>query len=178
MEAVLLWVITHPLISILGMIAVPVAITSIHALRSAPTPEVEPTASELQPESEASESERITEPEPVPVVVPEPEPVAQPRVPLRERLVRTSETLVGRLGDLLRGGTVDSELLADLEELLFTADLGVRTAESLLETVRAKASGSDASAVRILLRSSLSAYSVPYRSGFRGFLDHTLSLPT
>jgi fused signal recognition particle receptor len=92
---------------------------------------------------------------PTPVVEPQLEPLAATRVPLRERLTGTSESLVGRLGGLLRGRTVDAELLADLEGLLFTADLGVRTAESLLETVRAKASGSDAGAVRSVMREAI-----------------------
>ena len=77
------------------------------------------------------------------------------RAPLRERLTGTSESLVGRLSGVLRGRTVDQDVLADLEGLLFTADLGVRTAESLLEAVRAKASGLDASAVRAVLRDAI-----------------------
>jgi fused signal recognition particle receptor len=136
MEAVLLWVITHPLTSILGMLAVPIALTSILELRGAPASEVE----SLAPEAELE---------------PLSEPFVPDRAPLRERLSQTSESLVGRLSSLLGGRKVDEQLLAELEELLFTADLGVRTAESLLETVRAKASGSDASAVRAVLRAAI-----------------------
>ena len=43
---------------------------------------------------------------------------------------------------------VDEALLEELEALLFGADLGVRTAESLLDAVRKGASGGDADAVR------------------------------
>lgn len=170
MEAALLWVIANPLISVLGMIAVPVAITSIQALRRAPEPEAppeeEPAKPPLEPEPPEPKAKPVPasaaleiapaapEPEPAVPAPLEPEPVRE-RAPLRERLSRTSESLVGRLGGLLRGGTVDKALLSDLEELLFTADLGVRTAESLLETVRAKASGSDASAVRTVLQEAI-----------------------
>ncbi len=117
--------------------------------------------------------EPTARPEPAPLVEPTPEPVpsapvsapppvsapvsapARPRVSLRERLARTSESFVGRLGGLLGAGKVDADLLAQLEALLFTADLGVRTAESLLETVRTRASGDDAGKVREVLREAI-----------------------
>jgi fused signal recognition particle receptor len=116
----------------------------------------------------------IQEPRPVPVVVEEPAPVVEPAPalpaqpvapaavpeaprprPLRERLARTSEALVGRLGAILGGRRVDDDVLEELETLLFTADLGVRTAESLLEKVRAEARGADGEAVRQLLREAI-----------------------
>jgi fused signal recognition particle receptor len=157
MEAVLAWVITHPLISILGMIAVPVVPVVWGALRARPVADAI-SAPESQPEiapgpitTEAPVLERVEPPPPIE------QPVAPVRVPLRERLGLTSESLVGRLGGLLGGRKVDADLLADLEGLLFTADLGVRTAESLLETVREKASGGDASAVRGVLRDAILA---------------------
>jgi fused signal recognition particle receptor len=62
---------------------------------------------------------------------------------------------VGRLGSILSGRTVDDELLEDLESLLFTADLGVSTAESLLEEVRAHAAGGDEAQVRQVLRDAI-----------------------
>jgi fused signal recognition particle receptor len=83
--------------------------------------------------------------------------VVPPARPLRERLARTSQALVGRLGSLLGGRTVDAELLDELEAVLFTADLGVRTAEELLEQVRAQAAGKDAELVRGLLRDAIAA---------------------
>jgi len=89
--------------------------------------------------------------EPVaPPVEPPPRPVS-----LRERLARTSEALVGRLEAILGGRKVDADLLDELEALLFTADLGVQTAESLLGAVRTDASGKDASSVRELLREKI-----------------------
>ena len=104
------------------------------------------------------EPEPVAEPEPAPEPVVEPEPVVPEipaPVPLRERLARTSQAFVGRIGALLGGRQVDDELLEDLEAVLFTADLGVSTAEALLEEVREKARGQDATGVRSLLRASI-----------------------
>jgi fused signal recognition particle receptor len=194
MEAVLAWAITHPLITILGMVAAPIVATSIAALRgtrvvdttpAAAAPEAPPAVEPVPLRAPAVADAPVSEPEPAlepellaeaavearaepaelsteqstelaaePVVEKGPEP-ATARVPLRERLTRTSDSLVGRLGSLLGSGKVDADLLAELEALLFTADLGVRTAESLLETVRSKASGSDASAVTGVLREAI-----------------------
>ena len=46
-------------------------------------------------------------------------------------------------------------MLEDLEMLLFSADLGVLTAESLLESVRTQARGADAGTVRGVLRQAI-----------------------
>jgi len=105
------------------------------------------------PEATAPEPEAVPpEPEPLPVSAPEPTP---PRRSLRERLARTSESLVGRLSGILGGRKVDSSLLEELEMVLFTADLGVATAGSLLEDVKKKASGSDGEKVRSVLRQAI-----------------------
>jgi fused signal recognition particle receptor len=54
-------------------------------------------------------------------------------------LEKTRGGFMARLNALFAGGrTVDDAVLADLEEVLFTADIGVRTATSLLETAREK----------------------------------------
>jgi len=101
----------------------------------------------------------------VPPSPPAPEPIAAPPLapvrpeaaprPLRERLARTREALLGGLGRVLGTRRVDEGVLEELEALLFSADLGVRTAESLLETVRKQASGGDADAVRRVLREAI-----------------------
>jgi fused signal recognition particle receptor len=56
-------------------------------------------------------------------------------------LERTRSTgFVARLNAILgRGGTVDAGVLAELEEALFSADIGVQTASRLVETARAQA---------------------------------------
>jgi fused signal recognition particle receptor len=79
-----------------------------------------------------------------------------PRVRLRDRLKRTSEALAGRLSGLLGGGrTLDPALLEELEEILMTADLGVATAESLLERVRREGQGTAGADVRALLKRAI-----------------------
>ena len=71
-----------------------------------------------------------------------PEPVADalllpPGKALVEGLSRTrSEGFVGRLGKLFKGRQIDESLLDELEEVLFTADIGVRTSDKLLEGLR------------------------------------------
>ncbi len=80
---------------------------------------------------------------------------APPPARLGERLRRTHDHLVGRLGALLSGGTLDAALLDELETLLFGADLGVRTAQSLLDEVRRQAAGADAARVREVLRGAI-----------------------
>jgi fused signal recognition particle receptor len=84
-------------------------------------------------------------------------PAPPPRPRLAERLRRTREALVGRIEGLLGGRTVDTELLDDLEALLFGADLGVATADALLQTVRKEASGGEAETVRDVLRRAIQA---------------------
>ena len=76
---------------------------------------------------------------------------------LRDRLARTRESLVGRIERALGGRRVDAEVLDEIEVLLFGADLGVATAESLLATVRKEASGGDAARVREVLRGAVAA---------------------
>ncbi|MCG8592411.1 MAG: signal recognition particle-docking protein FtsY, partial [Proteobacteria bacterium] len=73
----------------------------------------------------------------------------------RDRLARTSDALVGRLGRLLGGRQIDADLLDELETLLFTADLGVGTAESLLDAVKQRAESGDAGQVRKVLRDAI-----------------------
>ena len=129
-----------------------------------PEPEPEPEAAAIPgaADEEARQGEiTVVDPEsgppmpppPVPVSMPEPEPA--PRVRLRDRLRRTSEAFAGRLGDVLGGRQVDAALLDELEEVLFTADLGVKTAESLLERVRSEGRGADGNRVREILKEAI-----------------------
>ncbi len=74
---------------------------------------------------------------------------------MRDRLGLTRESLVGRIGQLFGGRSVDAQLLDELEELLFEADLGVQTADSLLAKVRSDALGGDAEAVKAVLRDAI-----------------------
>jgi len=85
-----------------------------------------------------------------------PEAPSEPSRPsLRSRLVGTRQALTGRLSGLLSRGTVDAGLLEELEAILFTADLGVATAQDLLDTVRKQASGAPTDRVREVLRGAV-----------------------
>jgi len=158
------WLIAHP-----GVIAAVVTALSLvgfgfaRALETRQISEVGASPeSAAEPQSIADEPVVAEMPEPpLAASAPEPDREAPPvekgpeLVSLRERLSRTSGAFVGRLGSMLGGRSVDDELLEDLEGLLFTADLGVQTAESLMESVRSQAGGQDASAVREVLRAAV-----------------------
>ena len=56
---------------------------------------------------------------------------------LRGRLAKTQDQLIGRLDQIfLRSGAAERDLLEDLEEVLVTADLGVKTSYDLLGRFR------------------------------------------
>ena len=70
------------------------------------------------------------------VAVPAPPP-APPRPDWHAGLRRTRAGLVGKLEGIFRGrGALDDGALAEVETVLFGADLGVRTADDFLERVR------------------------------------------
>jgi len=78
---------------------------------------------------------------PVEVPAREEPPAAAPRPELRSGLANTRSAILGRLEGLLRGKSeLDASTVDELERLLFGADLGVRTAEALLEAARAAGS--------------------------------------
>jgi fused signal recognition particle receptor len=74
-------------------------------------------------------------------------------------LERTRGGFMARLNALFAGGKlVDDAVLADLEEVLFTADIGVRTATKLLESAREKVKRrelSDADRLKAVLREEI-----------------------
>ena len=125
-----------------------------------PAEPLAPAAPEAIPEPEG---EVAPEPVPAPELISTPEPplyqaaveVAPPSKSLRDRLRRTSDALVGRLGELLGGRSLDADLLDELEMLLFGADLGVKTAESLLEQVRSEGMGKSAEEVHFILKAAI-----------------------
>ncbi len=74
-------------------------------------------------------------------------------------LEKTRGGFMARLNALFTGGkNVDDKVLAELEEVLFTADIGVKTATQLLEGARERAKRkelSDASRLRAVLRDDI-----------------------
>ena len=69
-----------------------------------------------------------------------PEPVVEPPISLfarlRQGLAKTAGGLVGRIDNLVRGRKIDQDLFDELEEVLFTADLGPATAQKLMGRVQ------------------------------------------
>jgi fused signal recognition particle receptor len=147
------WAYEHPLGLIGGSVAPALLLLLLSELlgwgRGAAA---EPVAESIaEPVSEPA-AEPIAEPvsEPAPIAPQEPPPAR-----LADRLRRTQDALVGRLSSVIGGRSLDAELLEELEGVLFGADLGVRTAEGLLETVRKEAAGRDGDAVREVLRAAI-----------------------
>jgi fused signal recognition particle receptor len=139
-ELVAAWAQAHPALSALAVVGIAVGVglaaaRRVRARRGQSIPSV------------AAPTRRDTP-------VREPEAQAPPRR-LGEGLRRTSEALVGGLNRVIAGREIDAEVLEEIEALLFSADLGVRTAESLLETVRGKAAGGDARAIRSAVREAI-----------------------
>ncbi len=62
---------------------------------------------------------------------------------LRLALGRTREGLMGRLASAVGGKTIDAAVLDDIENVLFSADIGARTAERLLQAVKKKLSNKE-----------------------------------
>lgn len=61
---------------------------------------------------------------------------------LKQGLTRTREGFVGKLGKLFsKARTIDDDLLGDIEEALFTADIGVKTSQKLVETIHQELKG-------------------------------------
>ncbi|MGH0032505.1 MAG: signal recognition particle-docking protein FtsY [Myxococcota bacterium] len=159
------WALANPGWLVLGSAAPALLLLVVAELRgwgreAEREPDIEPFAEPVEPATverpEPVEPAAVA-PQPVPEPQPEPEPVAPapPPARLRDRLRRTQEALVGRLSSVLGGRSVDAELLDDLEMVLFGADLGVRTAEDLLDTVRKQAGGGDGDEVRGVLRDAI-----------------------
>ncbi len=129
----------------------PVAVRAEPATAPKPAPKPALTA---PPPVVAVPAPPILAPELAPEPAPRVEP-PKPKVRLFDRLARTRSAFIGKLGALVGARKVDGDVLEELEALLFSADLGVKTAASLLESVRSRASGGDANQLRQVLREAM-----------------------
>jgi len=81
---------------------------------------------------------------------------------LRDGLSKTRSALAGRLDSLILGKReITEEVLDELEEILFTSDIGVSTTEHLLDTVRKKVARKelrDAELLKAAIRQEIIAY--------------------
>jgi len=79
--------------------------------------------------------------EPTPMAPPQPAPVVEQAKPsfferLKRSLSKTHESIVGRMDTLLLGKKqIDTDTLEELEEILITADIGVKTTVDLVRTL-------------------------------------------
>jgi fused signal recognition particle receptor len=104
----------------------------------------------MRTENDSTPTTRDTEKGPGPVS--EPSVEAEPVDPhaeragktLREGLSRTHDGFVKKLGRLFGGAkTLDDGLLAELEEALFTADIGVKTSQALVDMLHQSLKGKE-----------------------------------
>ncbi len=116
--------------------------------------QVEPSSSTPEISSQPGEalaSEQVTKPV-----------VKNFKTRLRERLAKTREGLIARVDNLLSGRkTIDPELFDELEEVLFTADLGVKTTQDLLDKARTQVKRqelSDPQALKGVLQEAIFEY--------------------
>ena len=100
--------------------------------------------------------------------------MALPSRALRASLAKSRHSFFGRIGDLFRQDEITDETWEDLETLLIQADVGVRTTEPLIESLRAqvRADGLTTPAeverlLRTLLGEILLAVERPYLPGER-----------
>ncbi len=143
----LLTAVLPPLVTVLSFVALlTLAIgfpRALAARRREALARAEPARLEHRPPENAVPASPV----PTPVAAPEPEPVVPVAPParrpervapdLRSGLRKSRQALIGRIESLLRGRTaLDAQTLSEVEEILFGADIGVRTAEDLLEAAR------------------------------------------
>jgi len=84
---------------------------------------------------------------------------------LRQGLSKTAGGLVGRIDALVRGRKIDPEFFAELEEILFTADLGPNTADKLLAKCQQRVKDEkieDAEKIRDILKEEIRAILLPH----------------
>jgi fused signal recognition particle receptor len=130
--------------------APPSADATVVATETLPTPEQEIAVrqtAETEPEPEAEvdvAGELITAVEPMAAEADEDGGLSLIER-MRRGLAKTQASLVGRVDALLGGrASVDADLLEELEEILITADLGMKTAQELMQAIETRLDRDDA----------------------------------
>jgi fused signal recognition particle receptor len=106
-----------------------------------PDQSVEPVVREPDEPVPVPEQEQVEEAAPVEEPPPEPEHRPEPEAPPPERtledgLKKTRSGFVSRLSKMFGKGSIDEDDIEEIEEILFTADIGVRTSQKLLEVLQ------------------------------------------
>jgi len=89
----------------------------------------------IVPPEEAPPAKELAPPTEKPLRVVE-APLVEAPTPLREGLAKTRGGFIARLSSLLAKKQIDAALIDQVEEILLTADIGVKTSQKLLEAVR------------------------------------------
>jgi fused signal recognition particle receptor len=108
-------------------------------------PEARPTPPAAAPEPEPRSAQVIPFPTPAPApeVAPAPAPKRRENA-LAPGLARTRSGFVARLGAIFSGRKqLDPSIVDEIEKVLLTADIGVRTSQKLLEEIRTSLSRSE-----------------------------------
>jgi len=116
------------------------------AAAPARAPEPRPAPAVPPPEAEPRSAQVI--PFPAPAPAPEPEPAPAPKKKeasaLAPGLARTRSGFVARLGAIFSGRKqIDPAVVDEIEKVLLTADIGVKTSQKLLEEIRSSLSRSE-----------------------------------
>ncbi len=132
------------------------------AAREAEQLEAEDDEDDEEPAAVVEESTPEPEAEPEP----EPEPVAGPKS-LSEGLAKTRKGFIGRIGKLFSlKKEIDEDILEELEEVLFTADIGAKTAQRMFDSIKEKSKRKelqDAGKVNDLLREEMRNILLPHQ---------------
>lgn len=62
---------------------------------------------------------------------------------LNDGLAKTRKGFIGRLGELFKGDELDDNLVEEVEEILYTADIGAKAAADILEAIQSQLTGDD-----------------------------------
>jgi fused signal recognition particle receptor len=146
---------TYPVFIALGVVLA-LALLVIWRLSKRRRPPVVPAVEPSKPEIKA-DLKLVPAPEkekPPVAIKPEVAPVEKGKA-LREGLEKTRGGFVARIGSLIGKKQIDQQILDQLEEILFTADIGAKTSSKLFEAVKQSLSRNelkDASAVWAVIR--------------------------
>ncbi len=146
-------------VAIVGGLGVLVFLLVVLAIRKMARGEMHDTDS-LEGSEPSSPATQEPAPEPSLEETPEPPPeVPAPRPAMRKGLEKTRKGFMAKLNGLLFKGNLDEDLVDELEALLVTSDIGIRTTERLLGDLRDRMSKKeirDPEAVRTRLRETIS----------------------
>lgn len=120
-------------------------VLTVSQLRRRPPPAVESLPAEAKPETAAKTPE-------APAAVPEED------VDLKKALRNTEQNFFGRMRSIFQSKGVTSAALEDVEEVLYTSDLGPKTVQSLLSSLQSELSKNhlgDSEAVRGALKTKI-----------------------